>query len=37
MISYIIKQIWKVLVVNIILLVSIGVLFFDMFTTNLDL
>lgn len=36
MISYIIKQTWKLLIVNIVLLVSMGVLIFDMFTTNLD-
>lgn len=36
MIIYILKQTWKILIVNVVLLVAMGVLIFDMFTTNLD-
>lgn len=36
MFKYVFKQLWKKLIVNIILLVSAGVLIFDMFMTDLD-
>ena len=36
MIIYIFKRVWKLLIVNIVLLVAMGVLVFDMFTTDLD-